>query len=248
VLTALGPQAGELVVDCTVGWAGHAVELLRQVGPQGRLLGIDFDSEHLPVARERLEAVGFPFSLHHGNFAGLAAILAAEGFNAADMVLADLGMSSMQVDDPERGFSYVRDGTLDMRMDRSRGRTAADSLATLSEKELALALHDSAMNRRPRPSQQPSWRLGDTSRCCGRKTLFASSWRPREQKRKKRLGSSIPHRIVGTYTPLLEPFKPYDFWSTANCPTSSSCYGFCPMCCGLAAEPPSSVFTAAKIG
>src|SRR5438067_472571 len=125
VLAALDPQPGQTVVDCTVGWGGHAVDLLRRVGPQGRLIGIDFDPDNLPRARERLEAVGFPFALHQGNFAGLPAILAAEGLSRADAVLADLGVSSMQLDDTSRGFSYVRDGPLDMRMDRTRGQTAA---------------------------------------------------------------------------------------------------------------------------
>jgi 16S rRNA (cytosine1402-N4)-methyltransferase len=142
VLAALDPQPGEVAVDCTVGWAGHAAELLRRVGPHGRLLGIDFDADNLPRARERLAAVGFPFSLHHGNFAGLPGVLAAEGVPAADVLVADLGMSSMQVDDAERGFSYVRDGPLDMRMDRARGRTAAQLLATIPEDELARALRE----------------------------------------------------------------------------------------------------------
>ncbi|MCI0460279.1 MAG: 16S rRNA (cytosine(1402)-N(4))-methyltransferase RsmH [Gemmataceae bacterium] len=140
VLTVLDPKPGQVVVDCTVGWAGHAVELLRRVGPKGRLLGIDFDPDNLPRARERLEGVGFPFTLHHGNFAGLPAILAAAGLEAVDLLVADLGMSSMQVDDAERGFSYVRDGPLDMRMDRSRGRTAAELLADIAGKDLAEAL------------------------------------------------------------------------------------------------------------
>ncbi len=142
VRALLAPQPGATIVDCTIGWAGHAVELLRRVGPQGRLIGIDFDPENLPHARQRLEAVGCPFALHHGNFAALPTILAAEGLTAVDGVLADLGMSSLQVDDPERGFSYVRDGALDMRMDRSRGRTASQLLATISEQELRQALHD----------------------------------------------------------------------------------------------------------
>ncbi len=142
VLAVLAPQPGEIAVDCTVGWAGHAVELLRRVGPKGRLIGIDFDIQNLPIARERLEAVGFPFTLIQGNFAGLPATLAAQGIAQVDVVLADLGMSSMQVDDPTRGFSYVRDGPLDMRMDQSRGRTAAELLATISEPELARALRD----------------------------------------------------------------------------------------------------------
>ncbi len=140
VLKILEPQPGQIAVDCTVGFAGHAVELLRCVGPDGRLVGIDFDGEHLPRARQRLEAVGPNFTLHQRNFAGLPAILADHGTSQVDLVLADLGMSSMQVDDPERGFSYARDGTLDMRMDRSRGKTVAEVLAQISVDELAQAL------------------------------------------------------------------------------------------------------------
>src|ERR1700686_2296447 len=142
VLTVLAPASGAVVVDCTTGWAGHSVELLRRVGPGGRLIGLDLDPDNLPRARERLEAVGFPFALHHSNFAALPSVLAAEGVEAVDAVLADLGMSSMQVDDAERGFSYVRDGPLDMRMDRSRGRTAAQLLAIIAEDDLRQALHD----------------------------------------------------------------------------------------------------------
>jgi 16S rRNA (cytosine1402-N4)-methyltransferase len=142
VLAALAPAPGGVFVDCTVGWAGHSVELLRRVGPAGRLIGLDLDPDNLPQARDRLEAVGLPFGLHHSNFAGLPAVLAAEGVTAVDGVLADLGMSSMQVDDPGRGFSYSRDGPLDMRMDRSRGRTAAQLLATLPKDELARALRE----------------------------------------------------------------------------------------------------------
>lgn len=140
VLAALDPRPGQTVVDCTTGWAGHACELLRRVGPTGRLVALDLDADNLPHARERLAAVGQPFSAHHANFAALPTILAEEGIDAVDGIVADLGMSSMQVDDPERGFSYARDGTLDMRMDRSRGRTAAELLATISADELARAL------------------------------------------------------------------------------------------------------------
>lgn len=142
VLQALDPRPGELAVDCTVGWAGHAIELLRRVQPGGLLIGLDLDAENLPRARERLEAVGAPFRLQQGNFAALPTVLAAEGQEGADVILVDLGMSSMQVDDPGRGFSYARSGPLDMRMDRSRGRTAAELLASLSEEELCDALRD----------------------------------------------------------------------------------------------------------
>src|SRR5260370_10276436 len=142
VLAALAVGPGAVVVDCTTGWAGHSVELLRRAGPSGRLIGLDLDADNLPRASERLRAVGFPFSLHHGNFASLPTVLAAEGVTAVDAILADVGMSSMQVDDAERGFSYVRDGPLDMRMDRTRGRTAAQVLATISQSALARPLND----------------------------------------------------------------------------------------------------------
>jgi 16S rRNA (cytosine1402-N4)-methyltransferase len=142
VLAALDPQPVAVFADCTVGWGGHAVELLRRAGPVGRLIGIDLDLENLARARARLDPLGFPYTLHHANFAGLPSLLAADGLTAVDGLLADLGMSSMQLDDPGRGFSYVRDGPLDMRMDRSRGRTAAELLATVSETELAGALRE----------------------------------------------------------------------------------------------------------
>jgi 16S rRNA (cytosine1402-N4)-methyltransferase len=142
VLTALALAEGNVVVDCTTGWAGHSAEMLHRIGVNGRLIGLDLDPENLPRARERLTAVSFPFTLHHSNFAALPTILAAENVEKVDAVLADLGMSSMQVDEAERGFSYVRDGPLDMRMDRTRGRSAADVLTTISEEELARALRD----------------------------------------------------------------------------------------------------------
>jgi 16S rRNA (cytosine1402-N4)-methyltransferase len=142
VLEALDPQPGQIAVDCTVGWAGHSVEILRRLGPSGFLLGIDWDADDLPKARDRLADVGGRFHLEHANFAALPAILARNGLQQVDLVLADLGMSSMQVDDPERGFSYRRDGPLDMRMDRSRGKTAAQILASISEHDLASALRE----------------------------------------------------------------------------------------------------------
>jgi 16S rRNA (cytosine1402-N4)-methyltransferase len=142
VLHVLDVQPGAMVVDATVGWAGHAVELLLRTGPDGRLVGLDLDAENLPKAHDRLSETSLQFHLHHSNFAALPAILAIEGIATVQAVLADLGMSSMQVDDAERGFSYVREGPLDMRMDRSRGRTAAQLLANLPEPELARALSE----------------------------------------------------------------------------------------------------------
>lgn len=148
VLAALDPRPGEVMADCTTGWAGHSAALLERVGPAGRLVALDLDPENLARANERLTAIGHPFSTHHMNFAGVAGVLADAGVVAVDGVLADLGMSSMQVDDAERGFSYRRDGPLDMRMDRTRGRTAAELLAAIRPDELAAALRELADEER----------------------------------------------------------------------------------------------------
>jgi 16S rRNA (cytosine1402-N4)-methyltransferase len=142
VLAVLRPQAGEVAVDCTLGFAGHAIPILQRLGPAGKLIGLDWDADNLIRAQEVLTATGLPFAVHHANFAALPTILAEEDLNGVDLLLADLGMSSMQVDDAERGFSYVRDGPLDMRMDRSRGKTAAELLATLSKEKLTQALRE----------------------------------------------------------------------------------------------------------
>jgi 16S rRNA (cytosine1402-N4)-methyltransferase len=142
VLSALDLRPGQVVVDCTVGFGGHSAELLQRVGPTGKLIGVDLDADNLRQARARLEPLGLPFAVHHANFAGLPQVLTAEGLTAVDAVLADVGVSSMQLDDAGRGFSFVRDGPLDMRMDRSRGRTAADLVNTLPAAELASAFRD----------------------------------------------------------------------------------------------------------
>ena len=142
VLEALKPRPGQVVVDCTLGFAGHAVELLKSIAPDGVLIATDLDPDNIEPAQLKLEAVGGLFSLHHTNFAGLANVIAGESVAGVDCLLADLGMSSMQVDDRTRGFSFMRDGPLDMRMDRTRGRTAAELLNTLSLEELTACFQE----------------------------------------------------------------------------------------------------------
>lgn len=143
-MDVLRPASGDVVVDCTIGYGGHAEAFLERIGPTGRLIGLDVDAEQLRRTRARLAAHAGVLRLHHGNFAGIGKALDAEGLEGCDILFADLGVSSMQIDDPARGFSYKHDGPLDMRMDLRRRRTAADLLASLKEAEIAAALRDLA--------------------------------------------------------------------------------------------------------
>jgi 16S rRNA (cytosine1402-N4)-methyltransferase len=142
VLDELRPRPGQMVVDCTVGLGGHSVELLRAISPGGRLIGFDFDPANLRVARASLEKIGENFTLHHSNFAAVAKILAGEGIEHVDAILADLGVASPQIDDPARGFSYRAPGPLDMRMNPGRSESAAQLLARMSEDQIREALSE----------------------------------------------------------------------------------------------------------
>jgi len=130
-------------VDATVGTAGHARAVLERLGPKGRLIGLDRDGEVLPLAHRRLQAVETEgrFELHHAEFATLGDLLSRCGVEFVDGILADLGMSSWQLDWAERGFSHALDGPLDMRLDRSQTTTASDLVNRLPERELARLLH-----------------------------------------------------------------------------------------------------------
>ena len=147
VLEVLRPQPGEIAVDATLGYGGHAQELLRAVLPGGRLLALDVDPLELPRTEARLRALEFPpesLLVRRSNFAGLAQALAAENLAGADVILADLGLSSMQIDNPERGFSFKVAGPLDLRLNPERGRPGLAWLATLDEAALVRALEDNA--------------------------------------------------------------------------------------------------------
>ena len=133
-LELLAVKPGGFYVDGTVGLGGHAAEILRRSAPSGRVLAVDRDAETLARAAERLAAFGDRARLVHADWRALPELL---GDERPQGVLLDLGVSSVQLDTPERGFSFRADGPLDMRMDRSAGPTAADVVNRLPEKELA---------------------------------------------------------------------------------------------------------------
>jgi 16S rRNA (cytosine1402-N4)-methyltransferase len=147
ILEALAPRPGEIALDCTLGYGGHAQEILARISPGGRLFGLDADPIELPKTEARLRSLGYgpeAFSAHRSNFAGLPQILAKAGLAGADLILADLGVSSMQIDDPSRGFSTKYEGPLDMRMNPGRGQSASELLGGIDAAKLARLLEENS--------------------------------------------------------------------------------------------------------
>ncbi len=148
IMQALSIQPGERVVDCTLGYGGHATELLKAVQPGGCLLAVDQDPIELPKTEKRLRAAGFPedsLLCERTNFVALRGVLGKIGWNdGADAILADLGVSSMQIDNPARGFSFKHQGPLDMRMNPNKGVSASDLIQKLNAQELAILLSENA--------------------------------------------------------------------------------------------------------
>ena len=147
ILEVLAPKPGDIAVDGTLGYGGHTQEILAKILPGGKLIGLDQDPIELPKTEARLRALGFDekvFTAHRSNFAGLPQILAAQEIAGADLILADLGVSSMQIDDPARGFSVKFSGSLDMRMNPQRGQPVSALLEKIQPSALAQLLMQNA--------------------------------------------------------------------------------------------------------
>ncbi len=149
-LEALSPTPGGRYVDGTLGAGGHAWGLLEGSRPDGQLLGLDVDPHALALATQRLAPFGERAHIRHGSYADLAQHLAALGWGEVDGILLDLGASSMQFDQAERGFSFQKDGPLDMRFNPAAARSAADLVNTLPEAELADLLYAYGEERQSR--------------------------------------------------------------------------------------------------
>ena len=137
VLAQLDPKPGKVIVDATAGTGGHSVAILPRLLPDGLLMALDQDEQALAQARTRLAAFEPHVRYLHGNFRDLSGALKTLQVEAIDGLLLDLGMSSLHVDEPERGFSFLREGPLDMRMDPGQGRPASALVNAFSEMELA---------------------------------------------------------------------------------------------------------------
>jgi 16S rRNA (cytosine1402-N4)-methyltransferase len=162
VVEHLGPSRGGVYVDCTIGMAGHARAVL-EAGAT-RVIGLDRDPDALAYAREALRGFGDRVSLVHGDYRNFVEVLDERGIDVVDGVLADLGVSSMQLDSPDRGFSFRRDEPLDMRMDRSSGATAAEMLAAVDERTLADVIYEFGEERHARRVARAIVEAGRTRR------------------------------------------------------------------------------------
>jgi len=146
ILALLDPRPGEVGLDATLGFGGHAQEILPRLLPGGRLFGIDVDPLELPRTEARLRGLGFDESVlvtRRMNFAALQALLPEAG-GGFDFVLADLGVSSMQIDNPARGFTFKAEGPLDLRLDPSVGQPASALLQSVTRRRLRELLQDNA--------------------------------------------------------------------------------------------------------
>ena len=137
VLFWLNQESTKLYLDCTVGYSGHAERILEAKGSGSRLIGLDRDAAAISASRERLARFGDRVLLLHGHFVDLKQHLAVSGIRQVDGILFDLGVSSPQLEDPARGFSFEEDSLLDMRMDQSMSGTAADLINRWPEAQLA---------------------------------------------------------------------------------------------------------------
>ena len=137
VLDTLAPQGRRVLLDCTVGLGGHSEALLEAAGEGSQLIGIDLDEANLAGARQRLSRFAGRVRLFKANFSQADEVIQHAGVEAVDLIIADLGIASTQLDDPSRGLSFMADGPLDMRLDVTADRTAADLINHLGEQELA---------------------------------------------------------------------------------------------------------------
>jgi 16S rRNA (cytosine1402-N4)-methyltransferase len=150
VLQYINPRADGRYIDATFGAGGHTRELLERTSPGGRVLAVDQDETAIAQGRIELQSYGSRLELVKANFRDIESIVLEYGFAGLDGILADIGVSSMMLDDPTRGFSFMREGPLDMRMDLDQPLTAADVLNTYGEKEIANILFNYGEERRSR--------------------------------------------------------------------------------------------------
>jgi len=142
VIEYLDLKPGKIIVDATLGMGGHSEEIIKRITPGGELIGIDRDQESLTLTQEKLRAYEGAYRLVHGNFSNIDTILADLNIKKIDGIIFDLGISTFQLGDPRRGFTFQQEGPLDMRLDRTSYISAYDLLNNLNEDEISAILRD----------------------------------------------------------------------------------------------------------
>lgn len=211
-LDALAIKPDGIYVDGTLGRAGHSLEIVKRL-TTGRLIGIDRDETAIAAAQERLANYGDRVTLVHSNFDRIGDILADLHIDGADGMLFDLGVSSPQLDDAERGFSYMHDAPLDMRMDRTAYLTAREVVNSWSYEELRRILFEYGEERYARPSPSGSYSTG-SSRLSRRRWSWWTSSSPLCRHRRCGKSSTRPSGA----------FRPYASPSTANWTPCRPCW------------------------
>ena len=150
VLTSGRENQNITVLDCTLGLGGHAKAILQKLGPQATYIGVDTDEQNVKYAKENLSQYASQCRFFHANFIQISEVLEIAELNGVDAILADLGFCSNQMDNPERGMSFMRPGPLDMRLDLSQDKTAADIVNRTAEKELADIIYQFGEERKSR--------------------------------------------------------------------------------------------------
>ena len=150
VLEYLNLQPGGLYIDGTIGAGGHAAQILSKLSNKGKLIGIDRDAEALEICYERFSAFADQISLHHSSYHNLSKIMGIKGPSRANGILLDLGISSLQINSEDRGFSFQSNALVDMRFDQTKGQTAKDLIRESSEKELADIIYQFGEERKSR--------------------------------------------------------------------------------------------------
>lgn len=142
VMRLLDPQPGDIALDCTLGRGGHAAMIAEKIGESGTLVGLDLDPANVEFTSQRLSHLPATTHCIHAGFAESRRVLDELGIDKVNLLLADLGFASNQMDDPQRGFSFLNDGPLDMRLNTQNAQTAADLVNELPEKELADTIYE----------------------------------------------------------------------------------------------------------
>ena len=150
VLEYLNLQPGGLYIDGTIGAGGHAAQILSKLSNKGKLIGIDRDAKALEICYERFSAFADQISLHHSSYHNLSKIMGVNGLSKANGILLDLGISSLQINSEDRGFSFQSNALVDMRFDQTKGQTAKDLIRKSSEKELADIIYQFGEERKSR--------------------------------------------------------------------------------------------------